>query len=909
MRSWRKERFFLVVVWVSALTIGLVTIASLVRELDQSRDGRSRADLGYEIRDSEIDPIVESMRNRQINYAKKTLAKGNMGEVLGRMFLTDVTGDGGGNNINRANELLMTTAAWDSWYCVGYGCTGSRNGMNPYSDYSVWEKAVDDIRVYMLYKGKPNILFSGKRNDLKNIKLEQYFRKITGDDGYINYHRTDTPASEWRNLTENHYINNIATGMILSRVFEERTVGGVALFSANMNDRSYYKFFTDQFKWWAYNRAGVNAARRGFDESDSSWYMPFSLGPLYLIRDFAVDAPTKKLAEMLINRQLEDFASTQINGIFAGGGQREPNDQVNNRIGGFDHLSYVYFDNFNYDYVNGPASSAMAQSSYSFGGTMMTAAMTSSFVPPRAIIRLARHNQGVRFTRQKEASGFKYVYVGDKYSLGGFVGLPARAPWFAGPTYALNIPCGIRQCAIYSYKGYQADFRDGPTGNMTAGAQRMQYKNVSLTRFAEDYPTKIYVPDAMDSRETSGNWIFTTENVNGTNVYVAVYTVDGEGYSNVREASMDGVLGSIYQPVGGTDVVWVVMDVATSANFASFAGFKSNRLANPPVYTNGGHWGPIRYRASTGEDMLLDADGRRFTVNGADETIPNVNGYAYFADSARLLSSVFDSAVYDLTVGQLYLRMDMSNPNSLMMSSSEDRLASTPPPGGSSSSSSSGACVPVGGGWTDWGSCSVTCGGGVQSRSCANPTPACGGENCSGAIYRTCNTQSCVSPTPSCQPVSGGWGAWGDCTVSCGGGTQSRSCANPTPACGGSNCAGATIRTCNTQVCGIGGAQSSSQASDYWMVSVTPPSEATLSATPLLPLPSYGPLATLMPRNSPTPYRLTQPSDTVTPGEGNQGADTTDKSKVGNVFLVGGLLVLVVILIGVLWFFKTKKFD
>ena len=45
--------------------------------------------------------------------------------------------------------------------------------------------------------------------------------------------------------------------------------------------------------------------------------------------------------------------------------------------------------------------------------------------------------------------------------------------------------------------------------------------------------------------------------------------------------------------------------------------------------------------------------------------------------------------------------------------------------------------------WGDWGKCSVTCGGGTQTRnrSCTNPTAAHGGRPCVGLneIIQDCN--------------------------------------------------------------------------------------------------------------------------------------------------------------------------
>ena len=136
--------------------------------------------------------------------------------------------------------------------------------------------------------------------------------------------------------------------------------------------------------------------------------------------------------------------------------------------------------------------------------------------------------------------------------------------------------------------------------------------------------------------------------------------------------------------------------------------------------------------------------------------------------------------------------------------------------------------------WGSWGSCSATCGGGTKSRSRSQAQQAAnGGAACTGSSSKTkaCNQNACpgmkkttnyifckiniffraqvimslLSPLAvAVDCVWNNWGAWGSCSASCGGGTQSRSRTVGTqPQNGGAACQGSSdqSQSCNDQSC------------------------------------------------------------------------------------------------------------
>ena len=111
--------------------------------------------------------------------------------------------------------------------------------------------------------------------------------------------------------------------------------------------------------------------------------------------------------------------------------------------------------------------------------------------------------------------------------------------------------------------------------------------------------------------------------------------------------------------------------------------------------------------------------------------------------------------------------------------------------------------------WTQWSSCSVSCGGGVQSETRAQYLEQNGGLPCVGLALNTqqCNKQECVSYTNQLSvPVDcklGPWSEWTPCSETCNG-IQSQTRERTPAQNGGKDCpSGPDIifETCDTPEC------------------------------------------------------------------------------------------------------------
>jgi len=96
------------------------------------------------------------------------------------------------------------------------------------------------------------------------------------------------------------------------------------------------------------------------------------------------------------------------------------------------------------------------------------------------------------------------------------------------------------------------------------------------------------------------------------------------------------------------------------------------------------------------------------------------------------------------------------------------------------------------GGWSSWSTCSATCGGGTETRTCTSPAPSSLGAQCVGDSTQACNTQACTSDAAPMASSTAGAGAAGtSSTTGSGSGTASAAtytCADGSTQASSSDC-------------------------------------------------------------------------------------------------------------------------
>ena len=256
------------------------------------------------------------------------------------------------------------------------------------------------------------------------------------------------PASydEYRG-TENHKLQSIVTGMLLSEIYAGDVVGGVPVKDDTEALDDQWHYFRDAFyrysAAWADGRADHFTRDVAELEDDSIQYMTTHLGDYWLLRDLSSDSLVQAHAEVMIDRILADWVEDLVGPIRTGTTERVYNVSLKDGLSYQEQIvNYLLFDN-----LGEPLPPDFANL-HSFGGWANLAVATTDYVPGVAGV-----SDGPRRHRQGQGGGLRRTGGRHRPQLGGVrlrAGVPSRRTSVRrGPRRRL-----LRRCRGGRYDGW-----------------------------------------------------------------------------------------------------------------------------------------------------------------------------------------------------------------------------------------------------------------------------------------------------------------------------------------------------------------------------------------------------------------------------------------------------------------------
>jgi len=450
------------------------------------------------------------------------------------------------------------------------------------------------LRALLLFGDRPELLRPATADRLRRA-LEPYREAVYPAVG----ERPWRPDEE--GLTENHRLQLIVTGMLLSEVDAGRTWRGAPVREIWSWYRDAYLRYNDA---WGDGRTDHFEADVSAAERDSLGYFHVYLGDHWMVRDLHSDPVIRAHAEILVDRLLADWAEDAVLGLYTGYSGRHYHRSHADGSPTW-ALGYLLFDGLGYEPdVRGPHAMALGTG---WGGWAHLSIVTGDYTPaspsfPKVLVDLARDKGSgylvtegtdprANWVERDFALGFLAAGVGsyDRWA-GGFSVAGARrggglnvTPYYGAeplpeaqgkPTYqSATVLAG--RVAITRNWGAQ-ELRRGPDGRRgTADDRAVPLPRgrlwVSRERWGDE-------ARAFDDVVREGAWLFLRERseVGRRDVYLAVRPVEG-GLRRLGDVQ-DGMAFELTAP--GTATVW---EVGTSEDFRSFDAFRrdvaDNRLA------------------------------------------------------------------------------------------------------------------------------------------------------------------------------------------------------------------------------------------------------------------------------------------------------------------------------------------
>jgi hypothetical protein len=595
-----------------------------------------------------VDSVATAFPLRRDRFVDSLVAKRStwwdLDAQKGVVLLERAARTGDISRVGEANELLYSAAARID--------DGDANAL------AIHGGAFTFLRAVLLYGDRPDLLRPATRDRLvagrardgtvrRSESLLEYRDELFARNTALGFDIADPEYNPWRprndGQTENHRLQTIVTGMLLSEVYAGSSAWGRPVKDDTPATDDWWHYFRDAFLRfngpWGVGRT-VTSDHFNWDassnEQDSFGYFQTHLGDYWMVRDLYSDPVIREHAEILVDRLLVDYAEDSVLGQYTGySGRVYQRDYIRGRSTWV--LNYLLFDNLGY-VPDVTGREALANDS-NWGSWLHLAIATGGYDPtnprfPRAVIDLARdkgegylvtegRNPHGNWVEKDFALGFLMSGTGsrDRHA-GGFYtsGDTRKGGLNVAPFYGAEPLPPEQNKPVYQSSSVLAR-RVGITRNFGA-VQRLP--GADGRRFTADDPLpalpfgRLWIstePDAtgavahrFDAIEQSGRWLFLQERseTTGRDVYLAVGAADG-GWRRLADVQ-DGRVYELTVPDVAT--VW---EVSTSEDHASLDAFKADVVDNPLVVSSAG----VTYLSSaTATTLSLDATGaERHLVN------------------------------------------------------------------------------------------------------------------------------------------------------------------------------------------------------------------------------------------------------------------------------------------------------
>jgi hypothetical protein len=375
------------------------------------------------------------------------------------------------------------------------------------------------------------------------------------------------PASydEYRG-TENHKLQSIVTGMLLSEIYAADVVGGVPVKDDTEALDDQWHYFRDAFYQysaaWADGRADHFTRDVAELEDNSIQYMRAHLGDYWLLRDLFSDSLVRSHAEVMIDRILADWVEDLVGPIRTGTTERVTNVSLDDGLSFQEHIiNYLLFDNL------GEPLPADFANLHRFGGWANLAVATTDYVPgspgfPMVLVDIAR-NKGEGYAVRE--GGTDHNWVESDFALGFRLDGRVFGEDLAGGFYVVAEEGGTTAGQMVTVYNGDSPFRKGKPAISPMGVQ--SGRTALFRSTGAGAPTRVWVQSTVANMVAEDRWLFVEQpGWSGRTVYLAIGTSKG---TLTGAGSVDD--GAVFQVGSGATLVW---EVATSDEVASFEEFR-----------------------------------------------------------------------------------------------------------------------------------------------------------------------------------------------------------------------------------------------------------------------------------------------------------------------------------------------